>query len=161
MHCWQWSFYKYTWRIQQLKHQNDVACYMSQREPLPLANFSKCMILLWWMLRQKQVQSFPSLTTTLELDWGGKGNNSNGLYTLYPQETAWFVFIIVHCQDWFLWISLSTGTVLFDNFLTIKLDLSLCCKVNIHRLVIPVHHSTKCQFWYVEIVNKTGWSTSL
>ncbi len=61
----------------------------------------------------------------------------------------------------FLSTSLSTGTVLFDNFQTMKLNLCLCCKVNIHHLVIPVHHCTKCQLWYVKIVNKTGRSTSL
>ncbi len=54
-----------------------------------------------------------------------------------------FSNVNVDCQDLFLCISLSTGTVLFDTFQRIKLDLCLCCKVNIHSLVILVHHSTK------------------
>ncbi len=113
-------------------------------------------------IEKKQVQSFPSVTTILELDWGGKGNDGQELYTWYSQETSSFV---LKCECWLsrliLWNSLLTRTVLFDYFQTIKLDLCLCCKVNTHCRVILVNHSTKCQFWYVEIVNKTSWSTSL
>ncbi len=61
----------------------------------------------------------------------GEGDDGQELSTLDSQETLSLVFKCVpHGQS-------------------IKFDLLLSCKVNIHHLVIPVHHSTKCQFCYV------------
>ncbi len=75
----------------------------------------------------------------------GEGGDGQELSTLDSQETSSFVFKCV-----------PQGQSLLDNLQTIKFDLHLCCKVNIHRLVILVQHCTKCQVQYVEIFNKTG-----
>ncbi len=64
----------------------------------------------------------------------GEGDDGQELSTLDSQETSSLVFKCV-----------PQGQSLIDNLQTIKFDLCLCCKVNIHCLVIPVHYNTKCQ----------------
>ncbi len=63
----------------------------------------------------------------------GEGDDDQELYTLDFQETSNLVFRCV-----------LQGQSLIDNFQKIKFDLCLCCKVNIHYLMIPVCHNTKC-----------------
>ncbi len=62
-----------------------------------------------------------------------EGDDGQELSTLDSQETSSLVFKYV-----------LQGQSLIDNLQTIKFDLCLCCNPNIHCLVIPVHHSTKC-----------------
>ncbi len=62
----------------------------------------------------------------------GEGDGGQELLTLDSQETSSLVFKCV-----------PQGQSLIVNLQTIKFDLFLCCKVNIHHLVIPAHHSTK------------------
>ncbi len=64
----------------------------------------------------------------------GEGDDGQELFTLDSQETSNLVFKCVPQRQ-----------TLIDNLQTIEFDLCLCCKVNIHRLVIPAHYSTKCQ----------------
>ncbi len=62
-----------------------------------------------------------------------------------------------------LWKHLDNDVIANWQFQTIIFDLHLWCMVltTDHSQVSLFHHSTKSQIWYVEIVKKIGWSTSL